>query len=65
MEKCGCFNVKSRVVHAGRTGRQITTYEMYIAARFTAIQVGQISPYYGLLTRWCSVETACRKVVSK
>ena len=52
-------------MHAGRTGRQITTYEMYIAARFTAIQVGQISPYYGLLTRWCSVETACRKVVSK
>jgi hypothetical protein len=46
------FNVKSLAVHAGSTGLQVTTYEKNIVARFTALQAGQISPHYGLLTRW-------------
>jgi hypothetical protein len=64
-KKRGVFNVKTLVLHAGSTGLQITTYETYNSTRFTVLQVGQTSPYYVLLTRWCSIETACRKVASK
>jgi len=63
--KRGVLNVKSLVLHAGSIGLQITAYKTCISARFTAVYIGQISPYYVLLTRRCSIEIACRKVASK